>query len=115
MIEQILCSISNCFAKPEISISFTVKDPLAVNEELLKSATINAREKARILCEASEVKIGNLISINYDWGELNIVSQTDYMIDEKCMAATSKKLSGIDIEPDDIDLSDTATFVWEIE
>ncbi len=112
---QTLYAISRCLAQPELSISFTVKDPSAVNKELLKSATINAKEKAQILCEASGVSLGELLSIDYNWGELNIVSRTDYMLEEKCMAMPVGGLADMDIEPDDIDVSDTATFVWEIK
>lgn len=112
---QTLYAISKCLAEPELSISFTVKDPSAVNKELLKSATINAKEKAQILCEASGVELGQLLSIDYNWGELNIVSHTDYMLEEKCMAMPVGGLADIEIEPDDIDVSDTATFVWEIK
>ena len=112
---QTLYAISRCLAQPELSISFTVKDPSAVNKELLKSATINAKEKAQILCEASGVELGQLLTIDYNWGELNIVSHTDYMLEEKCMAMPVGGLADIDIEPDDIDVSDTATFVWEIK
>lgn len=111
---QTLYAISRCLAEPELSISFTVKDPTAVNTELLKSATVNAKEKAEILCEASNVKLGSLLSIDYNWGELNIISRTDYDLEEKCMAMPCSGLADIDIEPDDIDVSDTATFVWEI-
>lgn len=110
-----LYAISSCLANPELSISFTVKDPSAVNTELLKSATINAKEKAQILCEASGVELGQLLTIDYNWGELNIVSRTDYMLEEKCMAMPVGSLADIDIEPDDIDVCDTATFVWEIK
>lgn len=112
---QTLYAISKCLAKPELSISFTVKDPSAVSKELLKSATVNAKAKAEILCEASGVELGQLLSIDYNWGELNIVSRTDYMLEEKCMAMPMGALTDMDIEPDDIDVSDTATFVWEIK
>lgn len=112
---QTLYAISRCLAKPELSIAFTVKDPSAVNKELLRSATFNAREKAEILCEASNVMLGDLLSIDYNWGELNIVSHTDYMLEDKCMAMPMGAMADMDIEPDDIDVSDTATFVWEIK
>lgn len=112
---QTLYAISKCLALPELSISFTVKDPTAVNSELLHSATINAKEKAKILCDASGVELGELLSIDYNWGELNIVSHTDYMLEEKCLAMPSSSLADIDIEPDDIDVRDTATFIWEIK
>lgn len=112
---QTLYAISKCLATPEISIAFTVKDPSAVSNELLKSATINAKEKAEILCEASNVELGSLLSIDYNWGELNIVSHTDYMLEEKCMSMPMGAMADMEIEPDDIDVSDTATFVWEIK
>lgn len=112
---QALYAISKCLANPELSISFTVKDATVVNAELLKSATINARDKAKILCEASGVILGELLSIDYNWGELNVVSRTEYMLEEECMPKHSSALSDIDIAPDDINVSDTATFVWEIK
>ena len=112
---QTLYAISKCLALPELSISFTVKDPTAVNSELLRSATINAKEKAKILCDASGVELGELLSIDYNWGELNIVSHTDYMLEEKCLAMPSSSLADIDIEPDDIDVRDAATFIWELK
>ncbi len=112
---QTLSAISKCLAKPELSIAFTVKDPSAINKELLKSATINAREKAVVLCEASNVELGDLLTIDYNWGELNIVSRTDYMLEERVMSMPMKAMADMDIEPDDIDVSDTATFVWEIK
>ena len=112
---QTLSAISKSLAKPELSIAFTVKDPSAINKELLRSATINAREKAEVLCEASDVELGDLLTIDYNWGELNIVSRTDYMLEERVMAMPTKAMADMDIEPDDIDVSDTATFVWEIK
>ena len=112
---QTLYAISQCLAKPELSISFTVKDPSVVNKELLKSATVNAKEKAQILCEASDVELGDLLTIDYNWGELNIVSRTEYLMEEKCMSLSEYSFADIDIEPDEIDVNDTATFVWEIK
>ncbi|MGN1166918.1 MAG: SIMPL domain-containing protein [Lachnospiraceae bacterium] len=109
-----LSAISKCLAEPEISISFTVKDSAAVNEMLLKSAAVNAKQKAQILCEASGVKLGELLSIDYNWEELNIYSNTDYQLEDKCLAAPAA-LSNIEIEPEDIKVNDTATFVWGIE
>ena len=112
---QTLYAISQCLAKPELSISFTVKDPSAVNKELLQSATANAKEKALILCEAPDVELGDLLTVDYNWGELNIISRTEYLMEAKCMTFAESSFSDIDIEPDDIDVNDTATFVWEIK
>lgn len=108
-----LSAISGCISNPELSIRFTVKDATAINEEMLRSATINAKRKAEILCEASGVELGQLIAIDYNWGELDVYSHTQYDMADECMAAPMMAHS-IEMEPDDIEASDTATFVWEI-
>lgn len=107
-----LSEISKCIAKPEISIDFTVKDSSAVSGELLKAAVKNAREKAEILCAASGAKLGELLSIDYNWGELHLYSATDYDVEGKCMMLGAA--DDMDIEPEEIKARDTATFVWEI-
>lgn len=107
-----LSEISECIAKPEISIDFTVKDSSAVSGELLKAAVKNAREKAEILCAASGAKLGELLSIDYNWGELHLYSATDYDVEGKCMMFGAA--DDMDIEPEEIKARDTATFAWEI-
>lgn len=107
-----LSEISKCIAKPEISIDFTVKDSSAVSGELLKAAAKNAREKAEILCAASGAKLGELLSIDYNWGELHLYSATDYDVEDKCMMLSAA--DDMDIEPEEIKARDTATFAWEI-
>lgn len=107
-----LSEISKCIAKPEISIDFTVKDSSAVSGELLKAAAKNAREKAEILCAASGAKLGELLSIDYNWGELHLYSETDYDVEGKCMMLGAA--DDMDIEPEEIKARDTATFAWEI-
>ncbi len=110
-----LSEISKCIAKPEISIKFTVKDPTAVSGELLKAAVKNAREKAEILCEASGTKLGELVTIDYNWGELHLYSETDYNVEGKClMMSAPGGIEDIEIEPEEIKARDTATFEWEI-
>ena len=108
-----LNAIADCSARPTLSIDFTVKDPTAISTELLRSAAVNARVKAETLCAASGVKLGDLLTINYNWAELSIVSCTDV---DMPMAKSKRDLDcNIEIEPDDISLTDTATFIWEIK
>lgn len=115
VLSQALGTIARCVAEPELSIAFTVKEPSAVNEALLKSAAENAKSKAEILCAASGVKLGELINIDYNWGELSIFSQTNYDMDADCMAAyRPEEPFSLDIDPDDINAKDTVTFVWQI-
>ena len=111
-LSQTLSAIAGCLSHPQLSITFTVKDATAINEEMLRSATINAKRKAEILCDASGAKLGNLIAIDYNWGELDIYSHTRFDCCEEAMAPM--KACSLDIDPEDIDVSDTATFVWEL-
>ncbi len=113
-LSQALSVIAGCLSNPDLSIRFTVKDASAVNKEMLRSAALNARRTAEILCEASGVKLGQLLNVDYNWGELEIYSHTQYRLDEECLPCAAAP-RGIDIEPDDIDVSDTVTFVWEID
>ena len=83
---------------------------------MLRSAAANAKQKAEILCDASGKELGELLSIDYNLGELNIYSNTRYEMAEDCLAAPMMaKCAEIDIEPDNVDVSDTATFIWEIK
>lgn len=113
VMSEVLTAIGKAPIEPNINIQFSVKDKDAVNEELLIRATENAIRKAEILTKASGVTLGELISIDYNWGEVHLYSKTSYMMEDSCMSF--KATSAPDIEPDDIDVSDKATFVWEIK
>ena len=112
---KVISSIANCGAQPEISIAFTVKNPERISEKLLINATENAKTKAEILCKASGSTLGQLLNIDYNWGELNVYSRTSYDV-EDCIQPlmAMSKCAAPEIEPDDIDVSDTVAFTWEI-
>lgn len=115
-LSKALAAIANCAAHPQLSVAFTIKDPAAVKAEMLRSAAANAKEKAEILCAASGVKLGELVNIDYNWSEINIHSNTRYMLADECLReAAPMNAKSIDIEPEDINLNDCATFVWELK
>ena len=115
LLSKSLGAITACFAEPELSVRFTVKDKDAVSTALLESTYVNAKAKAEILARASSVTLGSLVSIDYSWGELHLYSPTHYEIAERCIPMPCAADHDIEIEPDDIDVSDSVTFVWEIE
>lgn len=110
---RVLGAVATCVADPELSVAFTVKDPTQISEELLVSAAENARTKAEVLCRASGVKLGELVNISYSWGELDVYSHTRYELDDKCKCLPDGA-PDIEIDPDDIRVSDTVNFVWQI-
>ena len=113
-LSKVLGAIAVCIAEPELNVQFTVKDKEAVDAALLESACAKAKVKAEILTKASGVTLGELVSIDYNWGELHLFSQTQYDMEDDCMRMASAAPTSIEIEPDDIDISDSVTFVWEI-
>ena len=112
---SVLSAIAECEAHPEFKIRFTVKDPAAVSEQLLAKAIKDAAKKAETLAKAANVKLGAVQRIDCNWEEIHLYSETD--MDMKCCAPMLAESSapGIDIEPDDIDVSDSVIVVWTIE
>lgn len=109
-----LTAISNSGADAQFSVGFSVKEPEKVADALLISATENARKKAEVLCKASGKTLGELVSVDYNWDEISIVSESNY-----ALAAAPKMMKADaaipDFTPDDISSNDTVTFVWEIK
>ena len=58
--------------------------------------------------------LGTLLSIDYNWGELHLYSPTSCSVGSADLAETCGAPADMAIEPDDIDVSDSAVFVWEI-
>ena len=89
-------------------------DQEAAKNELLWKAVEDAKTKAKVLSQAVGVILKEIQTIDYSWGEVRFdLEPVDGAI-SRCepLSAESYKL---DIEPDDIDASDTVTVVWEIE
>lgn len=112
-LSKVLGAIAACIAKPELNVQFTVKDKEAVSAALLESACRDAKSKAEMLSKASGVILGDLLSIDYHWGELHLHSPTHYRMDNACMMKSVA--APIEIAPDAIDVKDGVTFVWAIQ
>lgn len=111
----VLYALSNCGAAPEFNISYTVKDREKAKNALLASAVKDAEKKARTLTAASGVALKGVHSINYSFGD------TDFEIRPVRVNAVMSKRAApeaaydMNVQPDDIEVSDTVTVVWEIE
>ena len=107
-----LTAISACGSNPDFQIAFSVKDKAAVSAELLESAITNAKDKAAVLAKAAGIQLGAIQRIDYSWGELRLLSETEY-----CDASSILVGGGmdVDIEPEDIHANDSVAVVWEIE
>lgn len=113
-LSQVLTALMRSSVEPVFGIRFTVKDSQGVSEELLRSATKNAREKAEILADASGVQLGDIIDIDYNWSRVDLYSRTDYRMREAEVFTSESRDMAPHIVPEDIDVNDNVTFVWEI-
>ena len=114
---RILYALANCSVSPEFRISYTVKDPESAKNLLLGKAVTDAEEKAAVLTQAGGVTLKEIQSIDYSWGEINFEYRpmNGDLLAERCIAAPMATESyDLDIEPDDIEVSDTVTVIWEI-
>ena len=112
---RILYALAHCSVRPEFRISYTVKDPETTKNLLLGKAVTDAKEKAAVLTQAGGVALGDIQSIDYSWGEIDFEYRPmrGELLMECCEVPMAKGYS-LDIEPDDIDVSDTVTVIWEI-
>ena len=85
---------------------------------MLGKAVTDAREKASVLTQAAGVSLKDIQSIDYSWGQINFEVQPMnrmLMVEECCAPMVDGAGSyDMDIEPDDIEVSDTVTVLWEI-
>ena len=107
---ETLSAITGCKAEPELNVRFTVKDTDAVSDELLRQASENALRRAKVLAAASGVDLGPLVRVDYSWGSRDYASPTAFAAGGMLRSAKAS----MDFTPEDIDVNDQATFVWEI-
>ena len=113
---KVLFELSKCPVQTEFSIHHTVKDTETVKNALLGKAVKDSKEKAAVLTQAAGVQLGNIVTIDYSWGEMEIYSRpmNKLALAEPMMAMEAAGSYDIDIEAEDIPVEDTVTIVWEI-
>ncbi len=111
LLANTLNAISGCDSNVDFDVKFTVKDKEALKAALLRSVAENAEKNAKILCEASGVALGKLVTISYSWSEMSTYSPTTYVRELKLC---DSQCGAPEITPEDIRLNDSAQFVWEI-
>lgn len=117
---KILYALAHCPVNPKFKLSYTVKDQEAAKNEVLGKAVTDAMRKAVVLTQAADVELKDIQSIDYSWGQIDFEVRpmsrdmlTEYESDD--LLTPLRASYDVDIEPDDIVVSDTVTVVWEIQ
>lgn len=98
--------------KPEFDIEYTVKRAGDVKDKLIADAVRDSKKKAAVLTKAADAKLGELVSIDYSWGELEIRSAPM----SRNMSSDSVSFEGLfkSFTPDEIAVEDSVTVTWKI-
>lgn len=112
---KVMYVLAHCPGETEFGLMYTVADPEKYKNDLLASAIRDSSEKARVLTQAAGVELGEIRNIDYSWGEIEFVNRPVGMPRlDCCKSAAPNEQYDLDIEPDDIEASDTVTVLWEI-
>ena len=116
LLGRTLYALANCDAAPEFRIGYTVSDPEAAKNALLEQAVRDARAKAEALSAAAGTKLGEILNISYSLGEpdFEVRPMRKMLASDNCMAEGAAGSYDMNIEPDDVSVSDTVTVLWEI-
>ena len=108
----VLTAAANSAVSPMLQISYVLRDPESAKKTLLTAAVADAKEKAEILAEASGVALLALQSVEHTTGEPSFDNLPMHRLDAPMAAKASISMN---IEPDDIAITDSVTCVWEME
>ena len=119
LLSKIIFTLAKSDIRPRFNIRHTVKNREAVKKDLTGKAVADAKDKAETLAAAAGVKLVRIQSIDYTRGDYRMeVNPLRELCNLRKIADFDDDLFGgytLDIEPEDIDISDSVTVIWEIE
>ena len=115
LLGRVLYALAHAPVNPEFAISAFVRDPEPVRNELLGKAVADAVAKSGVLAKAANVTLGSILSIDYAWTRVDFEVNVMDRCEEPMACDCAADRYDVDIEPDDVDASDTVTVVWEIK
>ena len=113
---RVLYALAHADVNPEFRLSYTVKDPEASKNALLAAAVADARAKAGVLAASSGVTLGKILRIDYSMATIDFECRpmNDGLMLAKACGTANYGSYTMDIQPDDIEVTDTVTVVWTL-
>jgi len=110
-----LAVVTSGVADPRLQVEFKLKDPMTLQEQALLEAGRNARRKAEALCAAVGASLGQLVSVENGGGHFpETFAAPKAMPVNPQMLAAGAAAPAVEVQPEDITVSASATYVWEI-
>lgn len=110
LLARVLSALAESGTQPAIGISLGIRDTAPLADAALAQATAAAERRARVLCKASGIELGEIVSIDCARGTPEMIMPTTYRLeaaDMKLAAVNSPKIT-----PTDLVISETVTVIW---
>ena len=112
LVNYIVKGIGKFIPNAQINIGYTLQDERPSQMKMLARAVSDARDKARVMAESVDCRIGKVLHIQYSHSNVHVFSQArNIHSNSEAKASTA---SSLDITPDDLVMSDTADVTFEL-
>lgn len=100
--------VAESASETSLVISFEVSDKEGLRREALKNAVVEARRSAEILTREAGASLGDVLKMNYGFGDVRHRSGVMFDADYALSKSTP------DIEPEEVDAEQSVTIEWSI-
>lgn len=100
---------------PKVKITYTIAEVEPYREKLLKLAIEDSMHKAEIITKTAGINLGEIVTIDYSWSQINVSRNGDRFIAAPEFLQTRGIHSIPDITPADIELTDTISISWSLK
>ncbi|MBS1399452.1 MAG: SIMPL domain-containing protein [Clostridia bacterium] len=114
LLGEFISAVANSGAEPVFSFSYTVKNIENAKDWLLREAVKDCAKKALILADAAKVELVSIVEIDYSPDDKNFSARPIQPMRLRAAADAAPANLSLDVMPDDIEVVDTVTVVWEI-
>lgn len=112
LVNNIVKGVGKFIPNAQINIGYTLQDERPSQMKMLARAVSDARDKARVMAESVDCKVGKVLHIQYSYSNVHVFSQArNIHSNSEAKASTA---SSLDITPDDLVMSDTADVTFEL-
>ncbi len=114
LLHRVLSLVSERLKQAEFDLGYTVRDPHPAELELVARAVKDAKEKAEIMVKACGCTLGMVKDINYSVRRIDIYHHQRHEREIGCFRGSATENYALDVNPDDIEASDSVTIQWYI-
>ena len=112
LLNKIVRGIGKFIKGAQINIGYTISDARPYQLKMMERAVKDAYEKANIMATAAGYKLGEVNSITYGRQDLTVNSQARHIHSNN--EAMSCDTNSLNIEPDDLVMSDNVDVSWNL-